>query len=96
MTLASVPTPNVAWVATKAPGGAYHKNLFHQLEHVYCFLRKAATSGRARAEGHTVAHWRGEGKAVPLGELVVEEQRARAPRRVRYACREGMNRAARQ
>ena len=45
--LASAPTPSVAWVATKAPGGAYHKNLFHQLEHVYCFLRSAATSGRA-------------------------------------------------
>lgn len=41
------PTPGVAWVATKAPGGAYHKNLFHQLEHVYCFLRKAVYSGRA-------------------------------------------------
>ena len=40
----------------------------------------APTSGRARGEGHMAAHWRGEGKAVPLGELVVEEQRARAPR----------------
>ena len=40
---------------------------------------RAPTSGRARGEGHTAAHWRGEGKAVPLGELVVEDQLASAP-----------------
>ena len=38
------PQPALAFVAAKAPGGAYHKNLFHQLEHAYCFLRKASAA----------------------------------------------------
>ena len=45
---------------------------------VGCALKHGSRTGRARSVGCMAANWRGKGKAVPLGELVVEEQGARA------------------
>ena len=31
--------PDLAFEARKAPGGAYHHNIFHQAEHLFVMLR---------------------------------------------------------
>ena len=41
------PTPQLAYEARKAPGGAYHHNIFHQSEHLLCMLREADARGEA-------------------------------------------------
>ena len=35
------PNPSLAYEARKAPGGAYHHNIFHQAEHLVCIFRTA-------------------------------------------------------
>lgn len=42
-------TPLLAYEARKAPGGAYHHNIFHQAEHLLCHIRTAFSRDEAPA-----------------------------------------------
>ena len=59
-------------------------------------LRRGPTSGETRGEGAEPARGRCGGKRAPLGELVVDEQRAGMSSVTRPACREGTNGARQQ
>ena len=54
------------------------------------------TSGDTRGEGAEAARGRCGGERAPLGELGVDEQRARTSSVTRLACREGSNGARQQ
>ena len=54
-------------------------------------LRCGPTSGETRGEGAEPARGRCGGKRAPLGELVVDEQRAGMSSVTRPACRDGSN-----
>ena len=43
-----------------------------------CAPKRGPRTGRAHSNGHVAARWRGEGKATPSGERVVEKQHASA------------------
>jgi hypothetical protein len=43
------PTNDLAYEARKAPGGAYHHNIFHQSEHLSCLLQTAIQRNEAPA-----------------------------------------------